>query len=125
MSEKMTGPRLQLLNAILEGRNIPQAAAHVGMVERTARRWASSPEFQIELQRRGADILTASGRALSALMQSATMTAAIIMRDPTMPPGVRLAAARLILDKRDSLVAELDILPRLAALEKQLDEQGK
>ena len=125
MSDKLTPDKLKLLAAMLEGRNIPQAAAHVGMIERTARRWAAAPEFQIELQRRSSEILAASGRAIAGLMQSATMTAANIMRDPAMPPSVRLAAARLILDRRDALVTELDILPRLAQLEKLLDEQSQ
>lgn len=117
MSENLSPAKIRLLEAMLQGRNIPQAARHLGMVERTARRWADDPLFQHELRTRSTDLLAASGRALASASSSAAAVAWSIANDATMPPGVRLAAARLILEKRTGLVEELDILPRLEALE--------
>lgn len=124
MSENLTAGEVRLLNAMLEGRNIPRAAAAVGMQERTARRWATRPRFQAELQRRTSEALATSGRALAHVTLTAVATAAGIMSDPASPPMVRLAAARIVLAERARLVEEVDILARLQDLERMLDEQG-
>ncbi len=124
MSEKLSPAELSLLTAMLAGANIPRAAAAVGMVERTARRWAARPHFQAELQRRTSDALAASARQLAAAMGAAVATTAAIMVDPDQPGAVRLAAARTILSERARLVDEVDIMARLGELEKMLDEQG-
>lgn len=124
MSEKLSTAELSLLTAMLAGANIPRAASAVGMVERTARRWAARPHFQAELQRRTSEALATSARQLAAVMGAAVATTAAIMVDDTQPGAVRLAAARTILSERARLVDEIDILARLGDLEKILDEQG-
>ena len=124
MSEKLSPAELSLLTAMLAGANIPRAAAAVGMVERTARRWAARPHFQAELQRRTSEALATSARQLAAVMGEAVATTAAIMVDDAQPGAVRLAAARTILSERARLVDEIDILARLGDLEKILDEQG-
>ena len=124
MSENLTTQELHLLTAMLEGRNIPRAAAAVGVQERTARRWVARPRFQAELQRRTSDALATSARQLAAVMGAAVATTAAIMTDATQPAAVRLAAARTILSDRARLVEEVDIMARLGGLEKMLDEQG-
>ena len=124
MSEKLSPAELSLLTAMLAGANIPRAAVAVGMVERTARRWAARPHFQAELQRRTSEALATSARQLAAVMGEAVATTAAIMVDDAQPGAVRLAAARTILSERARLVDEIDILARLGDLEKMLDEQG-
>jgi|CXWK01.1.fsa_nt_gi hypothetical protein len=124
MSEKLSTAELSLLTAMLAGANIPRAASAVGMVERTARRWAARPHFQAELQRRTSEALATSARQLAAVMGAAVATTAAIMVDDTQPGAVRLAAARTILSERARLVDEIDIMARLGDLEKILDEQG-
>ena len=124
MSEKLSPAELSLLTTMLAGANIPRAASAVGMVERTARRWAARPHFQAELQRRTSEALATSARQLAAVMGAAVATTAAIMVDDTQPGAVRLAAARTILSERARLVDEIDIMARLGDLEKILDEQG-
>ncbi len=124
MAENLTAAETRLLTAMLEGRGIAAAARSIGMVERTARRWAARPHFQAELQRRTSDALAASARQLAAAMGAAVATTAAIMVDHEQPGAVRLAAARTILSDRARLVDEIDILARLEELEKMLDEQG-
>lgn len=124
MSENLTPQELRLLTAMLEGRNIPSAAAVLGMQERTARRWAARPRFQVELQRRTSEALATSARQLAAVMGEAVATTAALMTDDTQPAGVRLAAARVILSDRARLVEEFIIMARLGELEKMLDEQS-
>lgn len=105
---------------MLPGRTTAAAARAIGMNERTARRYATAPQFRAELTRRTGDALEASGRGLAAAMLGAVNIAATVMQDTKQPPGVRLAAARLILDKRDKLTEEAIILARIEALEAQL-----
>jgi len=124
MSEKLSPAELSLLPAMLAGANIPRAAVAVGMVERTARRWAARPHFQAELQRRTSEALATSARQLAAVMGEAVATTAAIMVDDAQPGAVRLAAARTILSERARLVDEVDIMARLGELEKMLDEQS-
>ena len=122
MSENLTAAETRLLTAMLEGRGIAAAARSIGMVERTARRWAARPHFQAELQRRTAETLGTTARALAAVMGGAVGTAAAIMSDTTQPSAVRLAAARLILSERAALVNEVDIMRRIDDLERALNE---
>ena len=123
MAENLTAAETRLLTAMLEGRGIAAAARSIGMVERTARRWAARPRFQMELQRRTAETLETTARALAAVMGGAVATAAALMADTTQPPAVRLAAARLILSERAALVNEVDIMRRIDELERALDER--
>jgi hypothetical protein len=123
MAENLTAAETRLLTAMLEGRGIAAAARSIGMVERTARRWAARPHFQAELQRRTAETLGTTARALAVVMGGAVATAAALMGDATQPPAVRLAAARLILSERAALVNEVDIMRRIDELERALDER--
>jgi hypothetical protein len=123
MSEILSSRHAALLEAMLRGQAIAQAAAELGMNERTARRWATSPAFQAELQRRTGDGLGDAARSLAMTMSSAVTVAAELMADKTAAPTVRLAAARLILDSGAALVEKAALVERLDRIEREISER--
>lgn len=117
MADILTGKQLRAIDALMTGATIADAATAAGVGLRTLYRWRTLPTFRHELQTRATDSLDATARAMSATMSDAPATIAAIMSDDTMPPGVRLNAAKIALENGIRLMELVDIVRRLDALE--------
>lgn len=99
---EITGKRLALLSALLEGLSTEQAAKRAGVGERTAYRYVKEQAFKDAL---------ASGRQalflehLSALRTGIKDAIATLSRNmgPTIPPATQVASARAWLDNAIAL----------------------
>jgi len=126
MREKMPSRQLKALEALLEGRTVPQAAKIADVHESTIRRWMKQPAFHTELQARAAELLDATSQRLNLAMSNAPLIVHTVMMDANAPATVRLAAARIALDSglkllehRDQEARIQEALERLGRLEEQ------
>jgi hypothetical protein len=109
-----------LLSALVGGSHLASAAASAGMSERTARRRMLDPDFRRQLDAAQAELVSGGVRALTA----ATADAVLALHDlvaPSSPPGIRLHAAKAILEIGSRLREEGEVLERLTAVEQALD----
>lgn len=106
--------------ALLECRTLAEAAKVAGVSERSLRYWLRREDFRAEYRR-------AAGRLLEsaiATLQATAGEAASALRDgleSKHPVGVRLAAAKAILDRALRGVELLDIEARLSTIESRLE----
>jgi hypothetical protein len=111
--------------ALLTQKNHEEAARATGIDLKTLKRWLRLPEFQAEflLVRR-----EAVGQANARVQQNsgaAASVALMLMADPKTPPTVRAHLSLGLLDRANKSVEQDDMLVRLAAMERSLEEQKK
>ena len=88
----------RLVNAVLTSGTLADAAKMVHISERTLRRHTSTPEFQTAIKAAEKELLTRTIGRVSALMTEAVEILAGIMRDTTITPAARVAAATRLLE---------------------------
>lgn len=108
-----------LLLALACGATVENAARQVGVAARTVHRRLADEGFRQRLQAMRADMVQRSSGALTAAANEAVRTMLELLK-PTMPPAVRLGAARSVLEIGIKLREAADLEERLSALEKQL-----
>ena len=115
----------QAIAALLTHGSVEAAARAVGINPNTLLRWMKEPEFEAALREaRRAVISQAIGRLQSA-SDAAAMTLLKIMLDPTMPPGTRLRAIEIVLERGTKATEMEDLLDRVAKLERLADSLNK
>lgn len=105
------------LHALLTCPTIQAASESSGIPVRTLYDMRNDPEFSQEYARRRRELTEGACTALQARMTQAVEAVAALMDDAEAPAGVRLQAARTILEYGLKSLETLDILPRLEALE--------
>jgi hypothetical protein len=112
-----------LLLALACGATVEHAARQAGVAARTAHRRLSDESFRRRLQALRADMVQRSSGALTAAWHEAVRTLLELLR-PTMPPAVRLGAARSVLEIGMKVRENAELEERLAALDARLSGPG-
>lgn len=117
----VSAKQTQAIIALLSSPSVSDAAAAVGMGERTLYRWMKDPEFKAAYNEAK---LAAMGQATTRLQGSASEAAETlvrIMNDESVRAATRVHAAKAVLEfGLQGQEAEL-IIERLARLEGQID----
>lgn len=118
--EELTGRKRRFVVAMVAAATVTEAAQVAGIGERTARRYLADPAVVRALHAALDGALGDASRRAVAAMSEAVATLEAIHRDAAQPAGVRVSAARAILDAGPRLREALDLAERLAALEEKL-----
>ena len=121
--EKLSTKQRSAIEALLRGDTYQQAAAAVGINEKTLKRWRSEPLFSSTLQNESRTAVGDASRRLTASMDTAVTTIVEIMEGIggyQKSSGVRLRAAKIALDSAIRLNELNDIMERLEALEDRI-----
>ena len=102
------------------------AAKECGVNERTLRKWLAEDEFAEQYNQRKREALQLAWGALQNRIGDAGRLVSQLMNDGDAPHQVRLSAARTVLEYGLKSCEQLDILPRLEALEQaERDRKGR
>ena len=117
------GPRFEqkmepAIAALLSHRSVEDAARAVGISVNTLRRWMQVPEFQAACREARRKILSQAIGQLRNAAGAAAKTVLKIMVDPTVPPGIRLRAAEVVLEQAVKAGEMDETEDRLAKLER-------
>lgn len=116
-NKSLTTKQRRLIAALLsESKNL-DAAKKAGVSEATIYRWLEDPTFQAALRAAEGQAIDVATRQLVTLQDSAIETVKTIMTDTKTPAGVRLRAARTIIDSLLRLRELRNMEERLAQLE--------
>jgi hypothetical protein len=107
----------EAIAALLNQRNVEDAAKAVGITSGTLIRWMQIPEFAAAYReaRRAA-----FGQSLARLQQASTAAVSTLLKimvDPNAPASVRVRAADSVLDHSKQAIEIEDVEVRVAALE--------
>jgi hypothetical protein len=108
-----------LLSALAIGRTALEAADLVGVGERTVRRRLADPVFSGRLSQARSELLVVATARASAHATYAVDTLVELMTS-TVPPAVRLGAAKAVIEFGIRLRSEADLSERLGAIEDHL-----
>lgn len=123
--KRLTGKQQRALDALLDGANVQTAAQLAGVNRKTLARWlAHDVAFWNTYQAHSRAGLQLAARRLTNKLDDAVELLGDVMANEEAPAGVRLRAAQLTLDGALRLLETADILERLDALEKRLEQQN-
>ena len=108
-----------LLLVLACGATVENAARQCGLCERTVYRRLESPDFIQRLKQLRADMVQRTAGSLTAASSESVRTL-LELQKPSVPPAVRLGAARSVLEIGIKLREAADLEDRLSALEQQL-----
>jgi hypothetical protein len=108
-----------LLQALACGATVEAAARAAGVSARTAHRRLADPGFSARAQQARADMVRRTAGTMTAAATEAVRTLLELLKAPS-PAGVRLGAARAVLEIGLKVREVADIEQRLAALEERL-----
>ncbi|MFM8320970.1 MAG: transposase family protein [Chloroflexota bacterium] len=115
---ELTPRQQRTIAALLQARNVSDAARMAGVGERTLYRWMGDPLFRAALASAEGDAIDQATRRLVGLQDGAIDLLQAMLEDPTAAAAVRLRAAQSVLDYLLKLRELRDVEARLAALEK-------
>lgn len=113
------------LAALIEAPNLRAAALACGVPERTLRRWMADEEFHQRYESMRRALVSDAWHGLQARLSEASATVAGLMSSKDVPPQVRLGAARTVLEFALRSCEQLDIIPRLEALEQAENDRQR
>jgi hypothetical protein len=116
MAPKPIGSELLMAAALAGGNTQAQAAERTGVSPRTIRRRLANPEFAALVERLRVQTAEDVLQMLSEAVVGAVRTL-VELTGPSMPPAVRLGAAKALLDQYPRYSAAVDVDRRLRALE--------
>ena len=111
--------------ALLSEPSIEAAARSARVGPRTLRRWLQRPEFAEELAGAVRDAMAGAMRSLEAATAEAVEALRHIVADREAPPGVRVSAARVVLEQAQRALEREELEDRVAALERALAEEAE
>lgn len=111
--------------ALATGQTVRDAAASVGIGERTATRRCANPDFRRRIaELRGELVARSLGRLADGMADAANVLRELLVAQT--PPAVRLGACRALLELGVRLRESVEMEERLAALERLVEsEQGQ
>lgn len=110
-----------LILALASGKSVAAAARQCGVCDRTVYRRLADPAFQKRLTAVRADLVTRTAGQLTAAGLTAVQTL-LDLQKATMPPAVRLGAAKAVLEAGVRLREGEQLEARVAELEAKLAE---
>lgn len=113
----ISGRQSKAIAALLSSKNVPEAAAAVGLGERTLYRYLSDPAFRLALSNAEAEAIDNATRRLVTLTDLAIDTIAEVLSDSASSAGVKIRAAGQVLDYLLKLRELRNIEQRLLILE--------
>jgi uncharacterized protein (UPF0147 family) len=123
-SEKTTPKQDKLIAALLAGQTIMTAAAVAGCNETTAHAWLKLPHVRAAYQEAQRQIFDDAVNQLMLSTADARATLDTIMKDPEVPPAVRVRAGQILLEKSIELHKMSDLERKVATLEQLLKEKN-
>jgi|SRR5579883_426325 len=111
-----------LVLALASGATVETAALQCHVSERTVYRRLDDPAFRTRVQEAQGEMVKRSAGMLTAAASESVQTLLSLQKD-SMPPAVRLAAARAILAIGIQVRELVDVETRIAALEATLESQ--
>jgi len=112
-----------LVVALAAGSTTAEAAASVGVSQRTIARRTADPAFVRRVQSARAECLSRAVARLSAAGTTAVDTLVELL-SPELPPSIRLGSAKAILDLGLKFRAEVEITDRVRKVEEHLGLGG-
>ena len=116
-----SGRTVLLAEALARGRTIKQAAKEAGYSERQAHRKLTDPDFVSMVNLARGRLLECSYGRLTSTTVEAVQTLRALLRDES--PGVRLAAAKSILDYTGKFKESVEMTQRLERVEEHLRQK--
>lgn len=113
----MASRQARAIAALLQARNLAEAAHMAGVSGKTLARWMAEPAFRAALLDAEGQAIDAATRRLVALQAGALDVLEAVLSDTSAAPGVRLRAVQAVLDNLVRLRELRSIEERLAALE--------
>jgi hypothetical protein len=97
-NDTLTGKEIKLLEALLGGASVTDAAADIGVSRRTAYRMVEAPLFVSEWRRAQDELIDLAGRRLAALACTAVDALADVINEPSQrgASNKRLAAVAVL-----------------------------
>ncbi len=119
----MTSKQQKALAALIRFPTVEAAAAAAGVGYSTVRRWIKEDEqFRRGYQEELAELIADAAAQAKQNISPALSTLREIMEDNAFPVAARVSAARSLLDYGLRLTEIMDIIPRLEALENEMQE---
>jgi len=118
----LTSKQAIYVEALASGKGLDDAAQAAGIVERTGRTWRGLPVVQVALRLARQARLADATSIATAMMSDALDTLKSVMLDTETPPGVRVSAARVVLESGVKFTETLDLAERVAKLEELSNE---
>src|SRR5712692_4234146 len=109
-----------LLVALACGATVEAAAQKAGLSQATVYRRLRDPEFKERIQDVQSDMVKRASGTLTAAGMEAIKTLLALLQSSSTPAGVRLGAARAVLELGGKLRDNVEYEERLLALEKRL-----
>lgn len=104
--------------ALLTSKSIAEAAGSIGIGERTLRRWMAEPTFRDRFLEVRQEFVRRAFTNIQAAMPKAVDALLEILGDAAMTPAaVRVAAARLVIEKGLAVFESEELLARIQKLE--------
>ena len=110
--------RQAVLDALIAGATVKQAAAAGQVSEKTVRRWLDDEEFSAQLAAAQKEVTKRLTRAIISRAERAVCVLDVVMTDTANPPTARVTAANSILNHASKATETTEILTRIEALEK-------
>jgi transposase-like protein len=114
---KFTRKKEEAIAALLNQRNIEEAAKSTGIGTQTLLRWLKIPEFQAAYREARRSAVAQSSARLQQATSAAVSTLLKIMVDVNSPASVLVRAADTVLDHATQAIEIEDVEVRVAALE--------
>jgi transposase-like protein len=116
--EKFGQKMEQAIAALLSHRSVDEAARVVGVSANTLSRWMKQPEFEVALREARRTISAQAFGRLQDAAGAAATTVLKIMVDSNVPPGTRLRAAEIVLERAADADQIENLEDRVAKLER-------
>ena len=114
--------RQAVLDALIAGATVKQAATAGQVSEKTVRRWLDNEEFSAQLAVAQKEVTKRISRTIISRAERAVCVLNEIMTDTENPPTARVSAANNILGHASKAIETAEILTRIEALEKLNEE---
>jgi hypothetical protein len=110
-----------LVTALACGATVEGAARKAGLSERTVYRRLADPDFQSRLRHERAELARRAAGLLTAASLESVRTL-VELQGTALPPAARLGAARAVIGLGMKLREEVDLVDRVAELERRLEQ---
>lgn len=121
----MTPKKEKALRALLTAPTRAEAARVAGISENTMREYFKDPEFQAAYKAQFSELMEAATRQAQRQTTTALSVLMEVMEDREQGAQARLSAARTALEYSMKLTEQRDVVERVEALEKQLEEDER
>jgi phage terminase small subunit len=117
MNEFVTPRQRKVIESLVATGDVRQAAQTAGVSRTSIYRWMRNPDFHRALKETEAEALANLSRALVRLGEQATQTLQATLADTSLPVGIRVRAAEVVLSRLIQLRETAELESRICVLE--------